>query len=108
MEKQSALDILASKPNGTLYVGVTSNLVGRVWQHQNDLVEGCTRNYAVHRWVYYEMHSEMAEAIFREKRVQRWNRAWKIRMIEKMNVEWQDCLRVSGPIDDAVSLCIGP
>ena len=82
--------ILASKPNGTLYIGVTSNLVQRVWQHKNDLVEGFTNRYGVHRLVWYEVHETMESAISREKSLKKWNRAWKIRLIERSNPTWAD------------------
>ena len=88
--KQPAVYILASQRNGTLYIGVTSDLVQRVWQHRNDLVEGFTKKYGVHRLVYYELHADMTEAIQREKRLKKWNRAWKIELIEKENPEWLD------------------
>ena len=82
--------ILANKPNGTLYIGVTSNLVQRVWQHKNGFVEGFTRRYHVHRLVWYETHESMDGAISREKAIKRWNRAWKIELIEKNNPLWAD------------------
>jgi len=82
--------ILASKPRGTLYIGVTSNLVQRVWQHKNDLVAGFTKRYRVHRLVWYEAHDSMEGAIIREKMLKKWNRAWKIEMIEKGNPTWKD------------------
>ena len=82
--------ILASKPHGTLYIGVTSNLVQRVWQHKNDLVAGFTKHYRVHRLVWYEAHDSMEGAIIREKMLKKWNRAWKIEMIEKGNPTWKD------------------
>jgi putative endonuclease len=88
--KQPAVYILASRRNGTLYIGVTSDLVKRVWQHRNDAAEGFTKQYGVHTLVYYELHASMAEAIRREKRMKKWNRAWKIELIEKGNAEWQD------------------
>jgi putative endonuclease len=90
MAKQPAVYILASKRNGTLYIGVTSDLVKRVWQHKNDMVEGFTKKYGVHRLVYYEVYADMAEAITREKRLKKWNRAWKIELIEKENPHWRD------------------
>ena len=90
MAKQPAVYILASKRNGTLYVGVTSDLVKRVWQHKNDMVEGFTKRYGVHRLVYYEVYADMAEAITREKRLKKWNRAWKIELIEGENPHWRD------------------
>ena len=76
--KAPCVYILANRPNGTLYIGVTSNLVQRVWQHKNDLVEGFTKRYGVHRLVWYEAHENMESAITREKMLKRWKRAWKI------------------------------
>lgn len=90
MERNPVVYILASKRNGTLYIGVTSDLVKRVWEHKNDLVEGFTRKYSVHTLVYFEMHHEMVEAIQREKQLKKWNRAWKIELIEKTNPLWRD------------------
>jgi putative endonuclease len=90
MPKQPAVYILASRRNGTLYVGVTSDPVRRVWEHKQDLVEGFTKKYRVHRLVYVELHADMAEAILREKRIKKWNREWKIALIEKSNPEWND------------------
>ena len=88
--KTPGVYILASKPHGTLYVGVTSNLVQRIWQHKNDLVEGFTKRYGVHRLLWYEMHDSMENAIQREKAIKQWNRAWKIELIEKGNPTWRD------------------
>ena len=82
--------MLASRPNGTLYIGVTSGLVARVWQHKNDLVEGFTKKHAVHRLVWYETHETMESAITREKVLKKWERAWKIRLIHKQNPLWKD------------------
>ena len=82
MSKQPAVYILASKRNGTLYIGVTSDLIKRVWQHRNDAAEGFTKKSGVHSLVYYELHTDMAEAIQREKRLKKWNRAWKIGLID--------------------------
>jgi putative endonuclease len=90
MEKQPAVYILASGYNGTLYVGVTSNLVQRIWQHQNDLVEGFTEKYGVHSLVYYELCDQMLTAIAREKQLKKWSRQWKIDLIEKANPTWKD------------------
>lgn len=90
MNRQPAVYILASKRNGTLYVGVTSDLVKRVWEHRNNVVEGFTSRYSVHRLVYFEMGDDMEQAILREKRIKKWNRAWKIELIEKHNPEWRD------------------
>jgi putative endonuclease len=73
---QPAVYILASKPNGTLYIGVTSDLKNRIWQHKNHLVEGFTKKYRVHSLVYYELHPDVMSAIGREKQMKRWNRAW--------------------------------
>jgi putative endonuclease len=88
--KQPAVYIMASQRNGTLYIGVTSNLVKRVWEHKNDVVEGFTKEYGVHMLVYYELHGEMEQATIREKRLKKWNRAWKLRLIEEMNPNWED------------------
>ena len=82
--------MLASKPNGVLYIGVTSALPQRVWQHKNDFVEGFTERYHVHRLVWYEVHESMEAAIVREKALKKWNRAWKIHLIEKGNPSWSD------------------
>jgi len=90
MLRQPAVYILASKRNGTLYVGVTSDLGMRMWQHKNDFVAGFTAVHAVHRLVYYEVHATMYEAIVREKRIKEWRRAWKLRLIESSNPEWRD------------------
>jgi putative endonuclease len=81
---------LASKPNGTLYIGVTSDLAKRAWEHKNDLVEGFTKKYGVHRLVYFEMHADMLSAITREKQLKKWNRAWKLELIEEKNPEWSE------------------
>ena len=82
--------ILASTRNGTLYIGVTSNLVRRVHEHKNNLVEGFTSKYKVHDLVYYEIHETMDSAITREKQIKKWKRDWKIQLIEKTNPEWND------------------
>lgn len=82
--------ILASKRNGTLYIGVTSDLVARIWQHKNNMVEGFTKRYGVHQLVWYEVHENMQSAIEREKRMKGWNRKWKLELIERMNPNWQD------------------
>jgi putative endonuclease len=90
MNKQPAVYILSSRKNGTLYVGVTSDLVQRVWEHRNDLVEGFTKRYGVHQLVWYELHESMDSAIKREKRLKDWKRKWKVQLIEKMNADWED------------------
>jgi len=81
---------MANKRNGTLYTGVTGNLIKRVWEHKNNLVEGFTKRYSVHQLVYFEQHEDMVSAITREKQIKKWNRAWKIRIIEKQNPKWKD------------------
>jgi putative endonuclease len=90
MEKQPCVYILASKRNGTLYVGVTSDLVKRMWEHKNDLAEGFTKRYGVHMLAWYERHETMESAIAREKAIKEWKRAWKLNAIEKMNPQWRD------------------
>jgi putative endonuclease len=87
---QPVVYILASQRNGTLYTGVTSDLVKRIWEHKNDLTEGFSKRYGVHLLVYFELHSNIQVAITREKQIKKWNRAWKIKLIEKVNPEWQD------------------
>jgi putative endonuclease len=82
--------LLASRRNGTLYVGVTSDLVKRVWEHRNDFVEGFTQRYSVHRLVWFECHESIVVAIAREKSLKSWRRAWKVRLIESANAEWRD------------------
>ncbi len=88
--KQPCVYILASKRNGTLYVGVTSNLIKRGWEHRNNVVEGFTKRYGVHALVYYEMRQDMNSAITREKQLKKWERTWKVRLIEEHNPEWRD------------------
>jgi len=90
MPKRGYVYILASKRNGTLYTGVTSDLVRRVWEHKQDQIEGFTKRYGVHRLVYVEAHDDIQDAIVREKRIKKWNRAWKIELIEKQNPDWKD------------------
>ena len=82
--------ILASKRNGTLYIGVTNNLARRVWEHKQGLVEGFTRKYGVHLLVHSECFTSPRDAIQAEKRLKKWNRAWKIQLIESINPEWKD------------------
>jgi len=88
--KQPIVYILASKPNGTLYVGVTSDLASRVEAHRSGAVPGFTERYNVKILVYFELHADMYEAIQREKRIKKWNREWKINLIEKLNPTWGD------------------
>ncbi len=82
--------ILASKRNGTLYIGVTSDLVRRVYSHKNNLVEGFTKKYNIHNLVYYEQRGSAEDAIVREKQLKRWKRSWKLELIEKDNPQWKD------------------
>jgi putative endonuclease len=88
--KQPCVYILSNKARGTLYIGVTSDLIQRVWQHKQHLIDGFTKEHDLHLLVYYEMHEDMLTAISREKQLKKWNRAWKIELIEKMNQDWQD------------------
>ncbi|NNJ75223.1 MAG: GIY-YIG nuclease family protein [Anderseniella sp.] len=87
---QPAVYILANRKHGTLYVGVTSKLAARVFQHRNNEVEGFTSKYGVHRLVWAETHDTMETAITREKQIKKWNRAWKVQLIEQENPEWDD------------------
>lgn len=90
MEKQFYVYILASKPYGTLYTGVTSNLKQRVWQHKQGMIDGFTKKYDIKALVYYEIHPSAESAISREKKIKRWKRAWKIDLIENKNSGWTD------------------
>lgn len=87
---QPAVYILASKKNGVLYIGVTSDLRKRIYEHKHHLVEGFTDKYYTHQLIYFEMHENMEEAIKREKQIKKWNRQWKVDLIEKNNPEWND------------------
>jgi len=89
-KKSGYVYILASKKNGTLYVGVTSNLQARVWQHKQHLIEGFTKKYRVNQLVYFEVHEDINAAILREKQIKKWKRDWKIELIEKKNLNWID------------------
>jgi len=88
--RQPCVYILASKRNGTLYVGVTSDVVRRAWQHRAGEIEGFTKRYGVHRLVFAEFHETMSGAITREKRMKKWRRAWKLLLIERDNPSWRD------------------
>ena len=88
--KQPAVYILANKRNGTLYTGITSDLIKRVWQHKNNVIEGFTKKYHIKNLVYFETHKSAEEAIKREKRIKKWNRSWKLRLIEEQNPNWDD------------------
>ena len=87
---QPCVYILASKRNGTLYIGVTSDLIKRIWEHKSDLVEGFTKQYQMHDLVWYETSENMESAIIREKQLKEWKRQWKIELIEKLNPYWND------------------
>lgn len=87
---QPCIYILASKRNGTLYIGVTSNLIKRIWEHKSNLVEGFTKQYQVHDLVWYEISENMESAIIREKQLKEWKRQWKLDLIEKFNPYWND------------------
>ncbi|MEW5965581.1 MAG: GIY-YIG nuclease family protein [Pseudomonadota bacterium] len=88
--KQPCVYMLASQRNGTLYLGVTSDLIKRVWEHKQNVVAGFTKKYGVHDLVWYEQHDDMLAAIAREKALKEWKRAWKLELIEKTNPEWKD------------------
>lgn len=90
MDKNPAVYMLASRKNGTLYVGVTSDLQKRIWEHKNNVIEGFTKRYAIHMLVWYEVHETMESAIVREKRLKNWKRQWKLDLIERNNAEWCD------------------
>jgi putative endonuclease len=81
---------LSNRKNGTLYIGVTSDLIKRIYEHKSHAVEGFTKRYGVDKLVYYELHNSMEEAILREKQLKKWRRAWKIELIESFNQEWED------------------
>ena len=82
--------ILASKKNGTLYIGITSDLIKRIYQHKSEQIQGFTQKYAVHKLVYWEQTTDVLSAISREKRLKNWKRKWKIELIEKENPLWED------------------
>lgn len=86
----NAVYILASRRNGTSYVGVTNNLIRRVWEHKQNLTDGFTKKYTVHTLVYYELYSDILHAIAREKEIKKWKRRWKLQLIEKNNPDWKD------------------
>src|SRR5437763_1717409 len=90
MEKPSYVYILASAPYGTLYVGSTTDLIRRVWQHREGVLDGFTKQYQVGRLVWYEIHADIMEAGLREKQIKKWNRDWKVRLIEEGNPRWLD------------------
>ena len=90
MDRQFYVYILANEPYGTLYVGITNDLVRRVYEHRSDLVPGFTHEHQIHRLVWYEVHGDPYEAITREKRIKKWHRDWKVNLIQKMNPMWDD------------------
>ena len=104
MQKEPAVYILANKKNGTLYIGVTSNLRQRIYQHKKMFVDSFTHEHNIHMLVYYEACDTMEAALLREKQLKRWKRAWKIRLITKTNPEWHDLyseILWSGPLPEA-------
>ncbi len=90
MEKQFYVYILTNARNGTLYTGVTNDLLRRVWEHKNGVVEGFTKQHELEKLVWYEIHATAYDAITREKRIKAWKRDWKKRIIEEMNPYWND------------------
>ena len=88
--KQYYVYILANKKNGTLYIGVTSDLVKRIYEHKQNLIDRFTKEHNIHGLLYYENYNEVEEAILREKQMKKWNRKWKMRLIEEKNPEWED------------------
>jgi putative endonuclease len=90
MNRQPAVYMLASKRNGTLYIGVTSDLIKRIWEHKSNVVKGFTDRYNVHQLVWYELHETMEAAIRKEKMLKNWKRSWKLELIESSNPDWQD------------------
>jgi putative endonuclease len=90
MDRQFYVYILTNERYGTLYTGVTNDLIRRVWEHKNDVVEGFTREHGLHRLVWYEVHESPYEAITREKLIKKWHRDWKVNLIQRMNPGWED------------------
>ncbi len=90
MKENFYVYIMANREYGTIYVGVTSDLRKRVYEHKNEIIEGFTSKYHLHKLVYYEVHDSAESAILQEKRLKRWKREWKIQLIEKQNPQWKD------------------
>jgi len=90
LTKQYFVYILASRKNGTLYIGITNDLLKRLYEHKNNLADGFTKKYGVHNLVYYGIHNDASNAITREKQLKKWNRQWKLELIEKTNPAWND------------------
>ena len=82
--------IVSNKKNGTLYIGVTNNLMRRIYEHKNGIIEGFTKKYNLNKLIYFEQTNDINSAILREKRLKKWNRTWKIQLIETLNPEWKD------------------
>jgi len=98
MTEQAFVYIMASRRNGTIYIGSTTDLVRRTWEHRNDVVPGFTRTYGCHSLVWYEVHDGLEQALLRERRMKQWQRAWKLREIEGFNPDWDDLYeRVAQP-----------
>jgi putative endonuclease len=98
MTEQAFVYIMASRRNGTIYIGSTTDLVRRAWEHRNDVVSGFTRTYGCHSLVWYEVHDGLEQAQLRERRMKQWRRAWKLREIEGFNPDWDDLYeRVAQP-----------
>jgi putative endonuclease len=105
MERQPYVYLLASDRNGTLYVGVTSDLIRRTWEHREHTAEGFSRRYDVTRLVWFEAHATMESAILREKRIKKWNRAWKVRLVDAANPSWRDMwFDIVGQVPRATSM----
>ena len=90
INKRPRVYILASQRNGTLYIGATSDIARRVFEHKEEAIEGFTKDYGVHRLVFYEFHETMSDALTREKRIKKWRRQWKLELIEQSNPQWRD------------------
>ncbi|HLI18477.1 MAG TPA: GIY-YIG nuclease family protein [Rhodanobacteraceae bacterium] len=109
LDRHPCVYILASKERGTLYVGVTSDLIKRIWEHKNDLVDGFTRKYRVHHLVWYEQHETIDAAIAREKAIKEWKRAWKLELIEAQNPSWNDLYQeLSGQAEEQDGFRLSP
>ncbi len=105
MARQPAIYLITSQRNGTLYLGVTSNLLKRVTEHQNEVADGFSKKYGIHKLVYFEFQPDMPSAICREKQIKKWRRQWKIGLIEKYNPDWDDLLPLlAGTTDDPKGL----
>ena len=90
MEKSPCVYIITNKKNGTLYIGVTSNLIKRMWEHRKKIIDGFSKKHKLQQLIYYELHETLDSAITREKQLKKWNRQWKLRLIEENNPNWND------------------